>query len=981
MILECPDLTSGPVVEVDALEPLRSHVRSQKTDRLIRAHSQRIARTGTGVPAPLSAAFHVQVIDRSYGRLFVLGTCPFCERRGGKAHITEGSWILRCKRASCEAHAGIGYEKWTVKVDKSARPALRAHLQEDVQRTRMEANMPLRLQGAPDYVVDDYEAGSRAIELALRQFHHEGLALRAAGEKASDRKLLIGADCGTGKTLAASRFADRYGAVFSTLQYSLLDSFFGGSPYQIQGVRKGCKISGLGEVAASRGVSRSFLCHQSGKECGQLASCPAQPRIETGNTPTCVIAALPSVSFGAVVRDGVVLAKDDRGEPIAEGRLLLVDEAPAPFEEVVCTLSQVQEASEEGGFSNQTSRVRGIEFQEFEDALLRLEALECLFRSVARPPLASGLRSKNSRNRGRSRAEVAELIRWMLAEMGKITDLKGARDLFRSEMVIDLTKPGGERPCIPEQRDWTVYAKKRSHQDPEAVRELIAKPVVDTCRAVARVLDEKDSPTHKLVATSSSDERLIILRPRSLSLPDSTGTAVMTAGLPVHLRLFRALHPQAEIRTLWVELAAQSFVSRHLHLTSSFLRSRSRRAFSDESDSSSLEGGSSDTAIGGDPGASKSRAEFLGSLARLLRETATRAAELQTAGQLPSGLLRTLLVAQSEVVRWLTMTNAGQAWLRARVPAPLSVETGNPWHAEPEQWGDVVYFGGRGRGENLWRECRVAITVGDPLPTPPDMRARWGDVTDPETGNLFDPEQVGIWLAQEAVMQAHGRTRPGREGKPTLLVHAGRYLPMGFDEHDEVVYAEGTRVAARCEQTRRRVLDALNAGDTHQTGRVRSSVGEVAKRSGLDRKTVAKYVDAEGSGTMEALWELAQIRESAPIYFKGGIPELAQLQEVALRNIRAARSRGTSLPKAKTVAVLLGQGSDVHQPALRTIQEHLRKIRRDLEGTEPLDVPKRRDTREARAAVLLGVLSHTGLHETPPNPVGDSAGAGEGTGR
>lgn len=975
MILQCPDLTSGPVVDVEDLEPLRALARSQKTERKISAHSRRIARTGKDVPAALSAAFVIQVKHRPYGRLFIIKACPYCERPDKTSHITEGSWVLRCKRESCDAHGGIRHQDWTSKVDERLRAALRAHIQEDVQRTRMEANLPLRLPGDPDYVVTDYEEGSRIIEQELRRFHLEGLEVRSTGAKASDRALFVGADCGTGKTLAASRFADRYDAVFSTLQYSLLDTFIGGKPYQIQGVRKGCKITGLGEVAAARGVSRSFLCHQEGKECKHLASCLAQPRIESRKTPTCVIAALPSLSFGAVVRDGEVLTKEELGDPIANNRLLVVDEAPTPFEEIICTVQQVREASDSDRLSDLTSRARGREFSECEDALLRLGALDCLFALMARPQRSSRRGTDRASDHGGSRREVAELIRHMLSRAEDYEDLKRLRDLFRIGMVADNTKPSGERPCIPEQRDWTVYKRPRDHQSPDAVRELIPKPVVDTCRAIARVLDEEDSPTHKLVAADRRGGALLTLRPRSLLLPESTGTAVMTAGLPVHLRLYRALHPRTEIRTLWIELDPQSCITRCLHLTSSFLRGRSRRAFPEESAPGASGGNQPGGASGTHGRGSKARTEFLGSLARLLRETSARAAELQERGELSQERLRTLIVAQSEVVGWLTMTDAGKAWISSHVQHPLSVTLGKPWHAEPEEWGDVVYFGGRGRGENLWRDCRVAITVGDPLPTPGDMRVRWGDVVDRETGDLFDSEQVGVWLAQETVMQAHGRTRPGRAGMPSLLVHAGRYLPMGFSESDEVVYAEGTRVQSQRERTRQTVLDALGRDGADPTGRNRGTVSRAAELTGLDRKTVAKYVDEESSDTLQALSELARVRESAPIIFKGEFPELARLQEVALRHLRAALTRGTSLPKASTLLALLSQVEGAHQPALRTAQDHLRKLRRELEGTDPIDVPKRRDTREARAAVLLAALMHTGLHAAPEETGSDPAEA------
>ena len=73
-------------------------------------------------------------------------------------------------------------------------------------------------------------------------------------------------------------------------------------------------VADLGEIAASRGVSRRYLCSSKRDPCSFLPKCPAQPRIETDKTPTCVHAAIPTVGFGAVVKDGQILYGDDVGE-------------------------------------------------------------------------------------------------------------------------------------------------------------------------------------------------------------------------------------------------------------------------------------------------------------------------------------------------------------------------------------------------------------------------------------------------------------------------------------------------------------------------------------------------------------------------------------------------------------------------------------------------------------------------------------------
>jgi hypothetical protein len=974
MILQCPDLTESRPVDMEVLEKLRVLVRESSTDQRIQAHRKRLRRSGDKVVSCIQEALSVVVKHQPYGRIFLLGTCPICERSERTAHINENGWRLKCKRESCRAIDGVSFEEWSKNLGLDVRSKLRALIAEDRALSRMEANPPPRMPGEPDYRVSGYEEGSKVIAEDLVRFHAEGLELKRSSGREVRRVLFVGAGCGTGKTLAATRIASSIPIAYSTLQYSLLDEFKGGRPYQVQGVHKGCTVDGLGAVAAARGVSRSFLCHRAGKECSSLAICLAQPRIESGGTPCFVTPALPSVAFGAVVKDGTLLPKAERGEPIAPGRLVVIDEAPTPFEEVICTANQVAKAQAEGVFSNQSSRARGLPHTEAGDAVIRLSFLEEFLnrasRSSRRPNGAS------FHNGGAlTKEETARELEFVLRELAEEDEWKDARSLFRLEMVPDLTKPSGERPCIPEQSDWTVYEMPLGHQDPQQVRKLVPRAVIDTCRSIARALDGNDSSDHKLVFSSAHGGQLITLRRRELWLPGATGTVIMTAGLAVHARLFRALNPSVETRVLWIELVPQSKVSRVLFLSSAFLRTRSQTAFAAEAESGAERQKGVNAHRTEGSRRSKAQTDFLGSLARVLRETASRAVDAQARGELPQGPLRTLIVAQQEVVAWLADTADGKSWLQQHLPAPLSVQAGNPWDPDPDQWGDIVYFGGRGRGENLWKDCRVAITVGDPLPTPDDMEIRWGDVLDPVAGEPFDPVQVGVWLAQEAVMQAHGRTRPGREGLPTLLVHAGRYLPMGFEESDEVVHMEGTRAAAFAARSNERVREALATLERPgAAGAGRVSVTEVARLAGVDRKTALKYWRDETSVTMRELAARARVWGICHLSIKGGNPELACLQEASLGLLREARSRGTSLPKAATARALLAQIEGAHMPALRTVQDHLRKIRRDLEGVAALDIPKRRDTSEARAAALLAALVHAGCKGATSELPGDRGG-------
>jgi len=682
--LECPDLAHHPCVAVDRLEERRELGRSQRIKRKRAAHEDRIRRHGNDVPPRIARHLNVFAKENEYCRILVFRDCPICGRGGDTAHISEETWRLTCKRATCAAGGGLPYKEWIRLLPKEARGDLLAHIKSDIAWQRIVEHSPLGLEGPPTHSVTAYREGRAVVQRELERHHRLGGGQKAV-RGASSRMLLLGADCGAGKTQGAVSASGRIPISYSAHQYTLLDEFglMGHRPYQIQGLQKGCTINGLGGTATPRGVSRNYLCSDDKDRCPHLAKCLAQPRIESGKTPTCVHAALPTVGFGAVVRDGQVLYGDDAGQNIAANHLSVIDEVPELWNESVCTLKNVDEAFALEHFNGYRSLVRGEPLTEAEDAICRLSVLYLL---LARLSEAMGLEAAKGRidyaltwNADR----VGEVVHKLGQDLDGDENFKDWRSLFRLGKVQDLTEWSGERLCIPPQRGWTYFGGKHDRRTKEHVRQIIPQCIVDACRAVAAVLEGEEGDSRKLVARYEDGEAyLAVLKLNSLTLPGSTGVAIMTAGAQLLTRLLPAVFPNRERRVVNVALEQQSLTKRVLLATSSLKRGAASRAFGEEGRQGS-ESEPAESSVESSGNASRYRQNYLSSLGRAMDEAANQVRMLRAEGVFSSDQpQRTLLVAFEPVVRWLIESKEGATWLRRNTPRELEIEPGEPWHAD-----------------------------------------------------------------------------------------------------------------------------------------------------------------------------------------------------------------------------------------------------------------------------------------------------------
>ncbi len=257
--LIAPDLTSGPTVEPATLESLRLHAAEPSTRRRARAHDARRKRDGDGIPDAIRNHLPVTVKDGPLGRIYVLDACPLCKQDGKTAHINEWNWRLTCKRQSCRAANGVEFVEWSQQLSPLAGRALRTHVLADKALSRMAEYPPLKFEGEPTHYVHDFEEGMRVIRTEIIKAHESAPPPDSKGHRMF-RMLLLGADCGSGKSYAAARVTEFIPIVYTAPQYSLLDEFGGYRPFQIQGLNKGCLFNGLGAEAAQRGVSRGYLC-------------------------------------------------------------------------------------------------------------------------------------------------------------------------------------------------------------------------------------------------------------------------------------------------------------------------------------------------------------------------------------------------------------------------------------------------------------------------------------------------------------------------------------------------------------------------------------------------------------------------------------------------------------------------------------------------------------------------------------------------
>lgn len=959
--LPCPVTDGGAVVDLADLEKYRELVRSPSTRSKIRAHKDRRARLGDGVPPALARNLEVKWKAVSYGRIYILRICPICGCDKYTAHLNEWDWRLTCKRATCAAANGVQHEDWLKRLHDVTRHDLRALILNETALSRIAEHPPLELEGMRAQLVPDHQAGMRAIRAILINAHGIGMATSKEAQSAGTL-LLLGADCGAGKSYGAQEASSQVAIAYSAPQYTLLDEFRGCRPYQIQGMAKGCLIEGLGVCAIARGVSRRYLCSKADDPCPYLSRCPAQPRIQTGGTPTFVHAATATIRFGATLKDGLVLSGDDAGEDIARDSLFVVDEAPDLFEETVCAEKELEEALRLKNLSNVTSRVRNG-FLESDDARCRIFFILRVIGRLKERMRAEALRLSADYSTTWTDSRVADVIIELMDEVERDESFYGVRHLFRLGNVQDLTKPGGVRPCIPEQREWTTHERPIRRRTPEHVNGLIPRSIVALCRAVAAALEHTGSKATRLVATLDDRVTLKVLKTKDLFLPGSVGTVIMSAGIELVARLLPAVHPRVQLQVESVRLVPQSKITRVLFATSAFNRASANRAF--EQDRYSVERGQMELSPIELNAKEMRRRDVLGSLHRVLCEAAQVVERERARAGVNAGSLDTLLVTHSSIVSWLVSTTEGATWLQDHTPPQLALVRGDPWSSEPSQWGSIVYFGGRGRGENLWSSCRVGITLGDPLPNIGDMEARFGDKTDPQTGEFFDAAEVAIWHSQEAVMQAHGRTRPGRAGLPTILLHAGCYAPMGFGPDDEVVVAESTRVEARRAFTLGRITRALESKEVLNAARSRPlSVARVARAAELDPKTVARHLrrsarqDAGGQASAAASSGI-----SHTYILIGEIPELAAAVSSLAGAMRAAIQGGAAIPKATgAVRTLESVGLPLVFPR-STLRRHLMHVRKDLEGSGDLTLPLRVDARVGRLAAIVACLSYLGLSD------------------
>ena len=950
--LELPDVTSGPVVDRNTLAPLRSRVREASTRRMQSAHAARIKRTGEEVPGPIRrhlVGFRVK--SATIGRIFIPSTCPACGRDGHTSHISEWNWKLTCKRATCIASAGLGHPEWTRLLAPDARRELRAHIAPDVVRRRIAEHPPLVSATAPTHQVQNHVDGSNAVASELARIHDRGTDDEHETEHAL---LLLGAACGTGKTLGAIGASHFVPLVYSAHQYAVLDAFTGHQPYQIQGLQKGCLIRELGKPATRRGVRRRYLCTPRRDACDLLCRCPAQPRIESFKTPTCVHATLATVASGAVVKDNAKLRRDDVGAAIAEGRLLIIDEAPDFWIETECTRDDVNLAHGLDNFIDAPSRARGEPHREYGDAILRIQVVAALIDWLEARMAGEGDRACGYPETWPAQRVAQEVV----AFAGRLDAVEeDYRSLFRICMVPDATAFSGERHCIPNQQDWTSTRAVRDRRTREHVELLVPESVIQVCRALAHILDPTASGGPELVATLNGGEvalRVLTLNP--LQLPESTSTVIMSAGTALLERLVPALHPRRRVVVVTIKRAELSSTSRTLLATSSLGRGHAERAFSDRS---------SEEAAADDPvELSAANKSYLGTLRRAMQEANREVLRMQSAGHLKSGPQPTLLIVFPSVCRWLLESPDGQQWLRKNTQSALSLVPGNPWDTDSDKWGTVIYWGGRGRGENVWGDCRVAITAGDPLPNVSDMDARWGGVIDPLTQSLFDPFEVAVWYSQEAVMQALERTRPGRAGCATVLLHAGSYLPMGFNAESKILIAEEGRNEARRRETDARVLDALADELIANDGCVsRNLVSRLAEIADVDPKTVRSSLDRVADEELAATGaDAARSGICLLRYLVRQISDLAGLNAFIVERLQRALRDGATLPTATgSIKVLARVMPGMGPPNERTLRKHLRSMHECLERQEELVCPDRSDARKCWGLTVVACLVHVNI--------------------
>jgi len=259
IVLACPDLGSGKVAITQELEQYRDRSRTSHTRRKVAAHKARLKRDGTGTPRALSECFEVRIKDLPYGRIYVIRCCPICGNDGHKAHIAEMDWKLKCKRASCKAVDGMPHGAWLKTLPDGVRSALRRHILADVALSRLVEYQPLEFDKESAHIVRGFHDGKDVVQAELQRSYHLAVNARGGGRQPS-RITFLNADCGAGKTYGASEASRQIPLLYSAPQYSLLDSFRGHSPYQIQGIKKGCLFEGVGEIASERGVGRCYLC-------------------------------------------------------------------------------------------------------------------------------------------------------------------------------------------------------------------------------------------------------------------------------------------------------------------------------------------------------------------------------------------------------------------------------------------------------------------------------------------------------------------------------------------------------------------------------------------------------------------------------------------------------------------------------------------------------------------------------------------------
>ena len=852
------------------------------------------------------------------------------------------------------------HDRWLRLLSDDARRAIRKHVLVDDAWKHITAHPPLVLREAPAHRVRDHRDGSAAVQFEIESKHEYGH--RPGGKRNSPiLMLLIGAECGTGKTLGATKASRSIDIAYTAPQYSHLDAFFGHRPYQIQGMQKGCRIMGLGLPATERGVRRNYLCWSENDRCPLLAKCPAQPRIKSKQTPTFTHASLPTAASGAVVEDGVILRGEDVGKPIGAGCALVIDEAPDFWSESTCTAEDIRTAIELKGFIDSPSRARGEPFREYEDAMCRIAFLVRLSMALSAVMSEEPHAVDGSYATTWPADRVGPIVEALVAELEVEPIYVGLRALFRTGMVPDPTKMNGERLCIPQQRQWTASISGAERRSREHVEELIPSVVIDACRAVAHVLEDGGKGDTSLVATLDGEEvTLRVMKLNPMALPGATCSVVMSAGMAMLARLLPAVFPQRDIEVVSIEREQRSATKRTLLATAALGRKSARRAF-----------GSSTGSMAGPPASgstgrrrlSKAQLSYLGTLRRAIYEASLRVARVTDSGELHQVRQRALLVVFEPICQWLLDTQEGQAWLGANTPENLCFTPGEPWGSKPEKWGSIIYWGGRGRGENQWQDHRVAITVGDPIPNIGDMEARWGDKKDPQTGRPFDPFEVAVWYAQESTMQALERTRPGREGEPTVLVHAGRYLPMGFGDDSEIIVAEESRLEAVMRRTDARVLNALAEEVIENDGRVpQRVVARIAESAEVDTKTVRKALRRVTESELKAA-ELGAATSGICLlnYLERQIPNIAALRALLVDSLNDPSSVAKGLPTANdAVAILERELPGLDLRCERTLRKHLGAIREDLTAGEPLRIPVRSDARSGWLRALIACLAQFG---------------------